>query len=127
MAFTLEGFEVYNSEYDDRGVDFVVRNNSSNFFLVQVKATDNTVNPFIRESKFDAGRDFLFCAVRMVEERPLTLYLARGSDWFAEYDCLHINADGGALGPYYEMRFASKYNNELTQFEFANYVERIRT
>jgi len=27
MAFTLEGFEVYTSEYDDRGVDFVVRNN----------------------------------------------------------------------------------------------------
>ena len=81
MAFTLEGFEVYDAEYDDRGIDFVVRNSSGQFLSVQVKATDKSVNPFIKEDKFCQDDDFIFCAVRLIEGEPPALFLARGSDW----------------------------------------------
>jgi len=40
MAFTLEAFEVYDTEYDDRGIDFITRWPSGPFLSVQVKATD---------------------------------------------------------------------------------------
>jgi len=126
MAFTLEGFEVYASEYDDRGIDFIVRNSSGKYFSVQVKATDQSSNPFIKKDKFQVTDDFIFCAVRIIEGEPPVLYIARGSDWEQGIDCLNYNPNGGAIGPYYEIRFAGKYQEQLAQFEFRTYVERIR-
>ena len=126
MAFTLEGFEVYDAEYDDRGIDFVVRNNSGRFFSVQVKATNKTANPFIKKDKFSHTDDFLFCAVRLIEGESPALFLARGSDWGSGLECLNYNADGGSDGPYYEIRFAAKYATELAELEFQRYVEKIR-
>jgi hypothetical protein len=38
MDFTLYGFEVYSSEVDDRGIDFVVRSASGRYYDVQVKS-----------------------------------------------------------------------------------------
>ena len=126
MAFTLEGFEVYNSEYDDRGIDFIVRNKSGRYFSVQVKSTDDSSNPFINKDKFQVTDDFLFCAVRLIEGKPPALYIARGSDWHSNIECLNYNPKGGASGPYYEMRFSGKYTDQLAQFEFRKYVEIIR-
>jgi hypothetical protein len=42
MEFTQHGFDVYSSEVDDRGIDFVVRKerrrNLANYYDVQVKS-----------------------------------------------------------------------------------------
>src|SRR3989338_2071501 len=127
MAFTLEGFEVYNSEYDDRGIDFIIRNSSGKFFLVQVKTTDDTSNPYIYENKFQKSDDFIFSAVRIIEGKPLSLYIARGSDWDkGEFKCLNYNPKGGSSGAYYEIQFSKKYKNQLSEFEFQKYIEKIR-
>ncbi len=67
MAFTLEGFEVYTTEYDDRGIDFVIRNNEGTCFSVQVKATSASASPFMFADKFEVPSEFLLCAVRLVE------------------------------------------------------------
>ena len=126
MAFTLEGFEVYNSEYDDRGIDFIIRNRSGKFFSVQVKTTDERSNPFIKEDKFQISNDFIFCAVRIIEGKPLSLYIARGSDWGkGEFKCLNYNPKGGLSGAYYEIRFSKKYQAKLTIFEFQNYIVKV--
>ncbi|MCG8607471.1 DUF4365 domain-containing protein [bacterium] len=127
MAFTLEGFEVYSSEYDDRGIDFIVRNRSGRFFSVQVKATDDTSNPFVYESKFRDRDDYIFCAARIIDGEQPSLYIAQGSEWKTGIECLYYNSEGGKSGPYYEMRFASKYREQLVQFEFRTYIERIKT
>jgi hypothetical protein len=131
MAFTLEGFEVYNSEYDDRGVDFVIQSKSSQFFLVQVKSTiDDNANPFIKKNKFQVSENFVFCVVRIIDGKEPILYIARGSDWkekSKKCDCLHYNQKGGESGPYYEIRFASKYKNQLKNFEFQTYIKKLKT
>ena len=126
MAFTLEGFEVYSAEYDDRGIDFVVRNVQGRFFLVQVKLTDLSSNPFIKEAKFSASDGFIFCAVRILNGELPTIYLARGSEWAAGWKHLHYNKDGGRSGAYYEMRFAAKYAEYLQIHEFHRYIETMR-
>src|SRR5205823_7409877 len=78
MAFTLEGFEVYTTEYDDRGIDFVIRNEEGKFFCVQVKAVGESANPFVYADKFEATSDFLVCVVRLVEGEMPEIYLACG-------------------------------------------------
>ena len=126
MAFTLEGFEVYTTEYDDRGIDFVIRNSAGRFYSVQVKATVPTVNPFIYESKFIDSEDFLVCAVRLREGSEPEIYLACGCDWGEGSDCLHHNESGGNTGPYYEIRFSDKYQQALERHSFQVYIERLK-
>ena len=122
MAFALYGFEVYASDCDDRGIDFVVRNPGGRFFLVQVKTTGMTANPFIPKRMFQESDNFLFVAIRLKEDDEPAIYLARGSDWAKSQPCLGFNARGGKAGPYYEFRFARKYAACLEAFTFATYA-----
>ena len=122
MAFTLEGFEVYTTEYDDRGIDFVIRNSQGNFYSVQVKSTGETVNPFVYADKFESSPEFLVCVVRLIEGESPQLYLTRGSDWQEETDCLHFNPGGGDSGAYYEVRFANRYLEAFERHKFGKYV-----
>ena len=39
MKFTLAGFDVYTSEVDDKGIDFIIRKNDDIYYDVQVKPT----------------------------------------------------------------------------------------
>lgn len=123
MAFTLERFEVYSSEYDDRGIDFVARSPSGIFYVVQVKTTDPKSNPFIFQSKFQRESNFIFAAVRINNRCLPELYVARGTDWEEHGGFLHFNPSGGKSGPYYEMRFATKHASERLHFEFSRYVK----
>ncbi|TVR49393.1 MAG: DUF4365 domain-containing protein [Puniceicoccaceae bacterium] len=127
MAFTLEGFEVYTTEFDDRGVDFVVRSPGGGFFSVQVKSTGETAQPCIYAGKFSLTPDFLFCAVRLIEGEEPELFLARGSDWMQSEGCLNFNRRGGRAGSYYEIRFSKRHTKSLEQHRFANYVSQLRT
>jgi len=126
MAFTLEGFEVYTTEYDDRGVDFVIRNSEGKYFAVQVKSTGEGSNPFVYAEKFIPTGEFLFCAVRLIEGRSPDVYLAAGSDWDTEKDCLHFNPGGGRAGAYYELRFANMHLESLKRHKFETYVQQLR-
>ncbi len=122
MAFTLEGFEVYTSDFDDRGIDFVTRSPNGTLYTVQVKTTGPTVSPFIYEKNFERSDYFLFVAVRIEDGVEPTIYIAKGTDWFSSDTCLHNNPGGGKAGPYYEMRFGSKYREQLAKYQFENYV-----
>ena len=52
MEFASYGFEVYTSEVDDHGVDFVVKNPQSDlFYEVQVKAVRDYNYVLIKKSK----------------------------------------------------------------------------
>jgi len=127
MAFILEGFEVYRTECDDRGIDFVVRNQSGKFFLVQVKTTRETADPYIKENNFIQNDEFIFCAVRIEEGKRPLVYIAKGSDWQNnDFECLNHNPEGGDAGPYYEMRLAARYQQQLERFRFSNYIDSIR-
>jgi hypothetical protein len=122
-TFILVGFEVYKTEYDDRGIDFVTRKPGSRFYSVQVKASGPTVNPFIYASKFQLTDEFLFVAVRLVDGKEPAIYVARGSVWKSPAGCINYNPKGGAAGPYYEFRFNQANTAYLTSFLFAPYVK----
>ena len=52
MEFTSYGFEVYSSEVDDHGVDFIIKSpKTNNFFEVQVKSVRDYGYVFISKSK----------------------------------------------------------------------------
>jgi hypothetical protein len=38
MEFTLAGFDVYTSEVDEKGIDFIIRKDEDRYYDVQVKS-----------------------------------------------------------------------------------------
>jgi len=88
MEFTMFGAEVYTSEVDDRGIDFVCRFPNSDFFEVQVKTVSNFNLQFVNKDKFKKEANFLVVLVRLVQYEKPELYVFRGTDWDSSDDGL---------------------------------------
>jgi len=81
MNFVLHGFDVYSSEVDDRGIDFVVRQNDHTFYDIQVKSVRNLNYIFFRKEHFEL-RDNLFAAIVLFNpSSEPDLYLVPSKSW----------------------------------------------
>src|SRR5690554_1777229 len=80
MEFTLFGFEVYTSEVDDRGIDFVIKRNGK-YYDIQVKSARGNNYIFFQKDKFDL-RPNLFATVLLFRpgNQP-NIYLIPSIDW----------------------------------------------
>ena len=67
MEFTSYGFDVYTSEVDDHGVDFVAKDKNGTFYEVQVKSVRNDSYMFIKKSKLVLDEKHLICFIRFVD------------------------------------------------------------
>jgi hypothetical protein len=61
MAFLVHGFDVYSTEVDERGIDFVTRRTDAPFYEVQVKTLRALDYTFMRKSTFPGGRPLQSC------------------------------------------------------------------
>jgi len=60
MEMTMYGFQVYSSEVDDRGIDFVARYGNGPFLSVQVKSVREKGYVFMQKDKFGLSPHTLF-------------------------------------------------------------------
>ena len=67
MEFTSYGFDVYTSEVDDHGVDFVAKHNGV-FYEIQVKAVRLDNYMYIRKDKIMLDDKFLICYLRFQDK-----------------------------------------------------------
>jgi len=67
MELTMYGFQVYTSEVDDRGVDFVARYEKGPFYSIQVKSLRKNGYIFMQKDKFDLDID-MYLAVVLLHE-----------------------------------------------------------
>jgi hypothetical protein len=63
MEFTKEGFDVYSSEIDNKGIDFVVRKNANEYFDIQVKTTRRYARIYEDKSNEFKPRKNLFLVI----------------------------------------------------------------
>lgn len=77
MEFVLHGCDVFTSEVDDHGIDFVVRTRAGRHYDVQVKSCRPASNKyvFLQKSKFPIAPQSLLALVRFVDGEPATLFL----------------------------------------------------
>jgi hypothetical protein len=52
MELTMFGFQVYGTEVDDRGVDFIAQFGDGPFLKIQVKSVRDSGYVFLEKSKF---------------------------------------------------------------------------
>jgi hypothetical protein len=82
MEFAMYGLLVFTAEVDDRGIDFVARNNEGLHFDVQVKTITGRNYTFISESKF--YENLVVSLVVLNQLSPPEIYLFRKDDWSNE-------------------------------------------
>jgi hypothetical protein len=77
MEFILHGCDVFTSEVDDHGIDFVVRTCAGRHYDVQVKSYRPAANKYVylEKSKFPISPQSLLALVQFVDGEPATLFL----------------------------------------------------
>jgi hypothetical protein len=81
MELTMFGFQVYSTEVDDRGIDFVARHERGPFFQVQVKSPRSLGYVFMQKSKFELTENLHLALGLLFEGQPPELYLIPSIAW----------------------------------------------
>ena len=81
MEFTSYGFDVYTSEVDDHGVDFIAKNTAGDYFEVQVKSVRNDNYVFIRKDKIILDDKHLVCFIRYIDGKLPESYVFPSTVW----------------------------------------------
>lgn len=82
MEFTSYGYEVYTSEVDDHGVDFVVKApGTSDFYEVQVKSLCHGNYVYISKDDFKIDDRHLVCFLRFKDDKMPDVYLIPSRVW----------------------------------------------
>ena len=82
MEFASYGFEIYTSEVDDHGVDFVFRTKQTKSYCrVQVKSSYKQNYTFMTKEKTPLEEDFLICYVRFSDDALPEVYIIPAKDW----------------------------------------------
>jgi hypothetical protein len=86
MELTMYGFQVYTTEVDDHGIDFVARHERGSFIEVQVKSL--RVKPptiegyvFLQKDKFIPAGNLYLALGLLADGKPPELFLIPSSIW----------------------------------------------
>ena len=81
MDFTLYGFDLYTSEVDDRGIDFIVRKDEDRYYDVQVKSVRGLNYIFFRKDKFRLRPNLLAAIILFFQGEAPQFYLIPSTAW----------------------------------------------
>ena len=124
MELTMYGFQVYGTEVDDRGIDFIARFKQGPFFEIQVKSLRSTGYVFMQKKKF-VLREHLYMALGLLEDgKPPDLYLIPSTAWNEE-NSLFVSRDYEGLksNPEWGLNISKKNMPLLEPYSFDNIVE----
>lgn len=126
MEFTMHGFQVYTSEVDDRGIDFVCRYQAGRFHEVQVKSLRETGYVFMQKDKFHLHEELLLALVRFEEGNEPELFLIPSIAW-QETDALLVSRDyeGRASKPEWGINLSRKNFPLLSRYRFETQIQRM--
>ena len=81
MELTMYGFEVYTTEVDDRGIDFVARKARGPFIEVQVKSLRGYGYVFMQKTKFEIRPDVFLALGLLFDDQAPRLFLIPATVW----------------------------------------------
>jgi len=126
MEFVLRGFDVYGTEVDDRGIDFVLRREPDRYWDVQVKSLRGAEYVFIPESKFRLRPTFLVALALFEDGRQPDLFLIPATRWEKPGGVFVYRAyDGLKSPPEYGINVSKKATAELEGFCFTRALKDI--
>ena len=130
MEFTSYGFEVYTSEVDDHGVDFVVKDPKSKiFYEVQVKAIRDAGYVFMPKVYMQLECNRLVCLLRFTEGQLPEVYIIPAMAWLNPTALLvehNYDKEGQKSRPEWGINISKKNLEELRMYaEEQFFTERV--
>ena len=83
MEFTSYGYDVYSSEIDDHGVDFVIKNGAGSFYEVQVKSVLKGRYVYIPKDKITLDDNHLVCLLLFTDGKLPDVYIFSATVWLS--------------------------------------------
>jgi hypothetical protein len=127
MELTMYGFQVYTSEVDDRGIDFVARHGSGPFLQVQVKSLRGQGYVFMEKTKFSLHEHVYLALSILREGESPELYLVPSNVWHTP-DAVFVDrsyGEGLKSAPEWGINLSKKNMPFLQQYLFASTVDRL--
>lgn len=131
MEFTRWGFDVYGTEVDDKGIDFVVRVARDRFYDVQVKSVRPKSGSYIfmRASTFEPRPTNLVALALLRTGDEPEMFLIPATAWAKPNDLLVFREYGEGLksSPEYGINITMKARPILEQCRFEQQVLSLRS
>lgn len=122
------GFQVYGTEVDDRGVDFVARYDKNDFIEIQVKSLRKPGYVFMQKEKFHLRNELYLALVLLFKEQEPILYLIPSLAW-AGRDPMFVSRDYEGLKskPEWGLQISETSLASLEPFSFWPTIERMKS
>lgn len=126
MEFTLLGFDVYEPEVDDKGIDFIIRKDENKFYETQVKSIFKGNYVFMSKEKFVLRKNLYLVLVLFTQGSSPKLYLIPSIAW-DEPNELIVSRDyiGKKSKPEWGINLSKKNSPILSEYEFDKVAETI--
>lgn len=122
MEFASYGLDVYTSEVDDHGIDFVVKDKKGRFCEIQVKSKTEKGYVFMQKSKFDIENKNLYLALLIFESGKLPdIFLIPSEAWKVPNEVFvdrKYDKPGQKSQPEYGINISQKNYDILNIFRF---------
>lgn len=123
MELTMLGFQVYSTEVDDRGIDFVTRYGQGPFVAIQVKSVREKGYVFMQKEKFKLSSNLYLALAILKEGVEPFLYLIPSLAW-KNPNALLVDRDyiGKKSKPEWGVNISYKNMKLLNEYLFAKTV-----
>jgi len=123
----MHGYQVYTTEVDDRGIDFVTRYETQPFLTVQVKSIRSFSYVFLRKDKFELSQNMALALVLLQEGREPELYFIPSLVWKSP-NALFVSRDyiGKKSAPEWGLNLSQKNMPLLEQYSFDRMMEKLK-
>jgi len=127
MELTMFGFQVYGTEVDDRGVDFVAQFKDGPFLKIQVKSVLKSKYVYMEKSKFSLHEHRLLAFGLLVEGFPPNLFLIPSLEWQTPTTllCSRDYGEGLKSPPEWGVNISKKNMGLLEPYSFERTAEAI--
>lgn len=119
--------EVYTTEVDDHGVDFIVKDKNGRFCEIQVKSLRGKGYVFMPKSKFDISNKNLYLTLLIFEHGKLPdIFLIPSQAWEVPNDVFvdrKYDKPGQTSKPEYGINFSRRNYEILEIFNFEESVK----
>ena len=126
MEFTLNGFDVFTSEVDNKGVDFIVKLNNQ-YFEVQVKSARDNNYIFFPKDKFELKQNLLATIILFQDFHNPEIFLIPSLEWQSP-NTLLVSRDyeGKKSKPEWGFSRTIKNRDLLLNYQFNRVIEQIK-
>lgn len=127
MEFASYGLDVYTSEVDDHGIDFIAKNKSGRFLEIQVKSIRKTNYVFMEKDKWNIEDANVYLVLLLFEDGKLPdTYLIPAKAWETPNELFcDKDYEGLKSKPEYGLNISKKNISLLREFMFEQVVKSI--